>query len=494
MSHYIYGEDRQATQITSLDSMIHPNNPVRLIDIIINKIVSDNPQHFLIKGQSKFGRKAFAPLTLLKLFVYGYLNRIPSSRRLERECCINIELQWLLNSLKPDFKTIADFRKNNGEAIRIVKVQFRKMLCDANLIGKELIAIDGTKIKANALNAMYSPEDLGRYIRNSEMEMQRYLDQMIANDSLDDAEEILAGKTGVAAGDIGKRIKELEGDIIKLKTLLDYSQQHGDISVNPTDPDSRRMRNHGKKEAAFNVQIAVDAAHNLIASDEVLQDCNDINAMRPVLDNLKNELDVIPDKVVMDNGYNNVKALIEVEQNTDKNIDLYVVVDTASPNQKAERQLSKWDFTYDSDTDTYVCPADQRLKRRGNAKRKNNRMEIQYYSPLSVCKECEYYTRCVKGKNGRIVKRFTDEAWNEEFRNRMRSDSAQALLKKRKSIIEHVFGTLKRWMGYQPLLLRGLTKVRTEISLYTIAYNLRRLVTLGFTSQWVKQTFFATYC
>ncbi|MFZ4708122.1 MAG: IS1182 family transposase [Bacteroidales bacterium] len=481
MNHYIQSEDRNEIQIRSLDCMVNLDNPVRLIDYLINRIIANNPDKFNIKGQSHTGRRAYSPLTMIKLFVYGYLHRIPSSRRLERECHINIELQWLLGNLRPDFKTIADFRKDNAEAFQSVKVEFRKMLVEMGMISSSLVAIDGTKIKANASNTFYKAMDINELLKKSELEMQQYLNLMHTNDVLNEAEATQSSELRMS--DIEQRIKELEANISKLKELQLYSELNAGIGVNPVDQDSRRMLNHGKTEAAFNVQIAVDDKHHLIVADEVLQDANDKNGMKPVLTALRNELGIEPDKAVMDMGYINAVALQEMER--DSSTDLYVVTGSVSPGQTTDTAFNKWVFTYNSDNDTYTCPAGQTLVRRGGILQCRKRKSARYFCPKSICIACEYKSCCIKGESGRSLIRYTDEEWMEEFNNRMKSTTSREILNRRKAIVEHVFGTLKRWMGYQPLLLRGLIKVRTEISLYTIGYNLRRVLNIGIPGFWL---------
>lgn len=475
--HYLQGEDRQELQITTLDSMIEIKNPVRLLDYIIEQIFLNNPDSFCIKGQSLKGRRAYSPVTMIKLFLYGYLHRIPSSRCLERECCKNIELQWLLQNLKPDYRTIADFRKNNPSLIQTVKVEFRKMLIEAGLIKQELVAIDGTKIKANASNSFYTQENLKKLIEETEFELAGYLDLLNNNDVQNEVDELLSTGAEPLSGTLEERIQILEEALHKLHELKDYSEQNGNIHVNPHDPDSRRMRNHEKKEAAYNLQLAVDDTNKMIVADEVIQDANDQNAMLPVLVNLSEELGVEPDKVVMDMGYNNPLALMKLEKETD--IEAFVVVESDSPNKQAEYRFSKWDFTYDSDSDTYTCPAGQILHRRGNVSKTKKRFTTKYICKKSVCAACIYRAQCVRGKEGRNIARYTDEEWVENYRKKMKGSEAQVLLRKRKSIIEHIFGVIKRWMGSYPLLLRGLSKVKTEISLYTTAYNFHRLVQIG---------------
>jgi transposase len=463
-----------------MDSQINMDNPVRLIDYLINRIVDNNPDKFNIKGQSHTGRRAYSPLTMLKLFVYGYLHRIPSSRRLERECNTNIELQWLLGNLRPDFKTIADFRKDNAEAFQAVKIEFRKMLVEMGMINSSLVAIDGTKVKANASNTFYKAMDIKELLKKSELEMQQYLSLMKTNDIFNESEA--TQNADYTMSDIEQRIKDLEDSISQLKELQSYSEQNAGIGVNPVDPDSRRMLNHGKTEAAFNVQFAVDDKHHMIVADVVLQDANDKNAMKPVLTTLRDELGIEPEKAVMDMGYVNALALEEME--SESSTDLYVVVGSVSPGQSTNAEFSKWAFKYNSDNDTYNCPAGQILVRRGGILHCRKRKSARYFCPKSICTACEYKSSCIKGESGRSLIRYTDEEWMEEFNNRMKSTASRGILNRRKTIIEHVFGTIKRWMGHQPLLLRGLTKVRTEISLYTIVYNMRRILNIGIPSVW----------
>jgi hypothetical protein len=349
------------------------------------------------------------------------------------------------------------------------------MLVEIGMISSSLVAIDGTKIKANASNTFYKAVDIDELLKKSEFEMQQYMNLIHTNDILNEAEATRSAELRMS--EIEQRIKELEDHISKLKELQSYSDQNAGISVNPVDPESRRMLNHGKTEAAFNVQIAVDDKHHLIVADEVLQDANDKNGMKPVLTALRNDLVIEPEKAVMDMGYINALALQEMESET--STDLYVVTGSVSPGQTTDTAFNKWVFKYNSENDTYTCPADQTLVRRGGILQCRNRKSARYFCPQSICLACEYKSHCIKGKSGRSLIRYTDEKWMEEFSSRMKSTTSREILNRRKAIVEHVFGTLKRWMGYQPLLLRGLTKVKTEINLYIIGYNLRRVLNFG---------------
>lgn len=472
---YLFGEDRTQAAISTLEDGIASDNSVRLIDLLVDKLYLEGLKQFTKKGKSHTGRPAYHPRDMMKLFVYGYMNRISSSRRLETECNRNIELKWLLRGLAPDFKTIADFRKDNADSIKEMSLKFRFLLSRQGLITGELMAIDGTKLKANAGAKELSREDLESELQNLENEIERYFNLLQYNDLEDELHTIDTDKLNTIDL-IASKIKELEAKKTQYEALHTQACQTKRQKVNPTDPDSRMM--HGRKESfsGYNIQIIVDSLFKLIASAQVRQGLNDRQEMIPALDDLKESLDVVPQILLADNGYDNVSALqtIEAEGKTEA---LVMIGETAS----VADSHNKWAFRYDNENDCYYCPMGQVLKRRGGIQQRKGRQAVLYQCKQSICDKCEHRTKCTKSKDGRSITRYTDESWVESYRAKVHSPRAKALLRKRKAIVEHIFGVLKCWMGKIPLLMRGKKKVQIEIDLYSTSYNLKRLIKiLGF--------------
>ena len=406
----------------------------------------------------------------MKLYLYGYSNRITSSRRLEAESHRNIELRWLLNNLTPDFKTIADYRKDNLSAIREMTISFRVMLKGWKLIDGALMALDGTKLKGKAGSGLLSYEELFKQAGEIDTEIEKYMLLLQSNDIREDMQEKddSALKTVEA---ITQRIEELEKQRKQLEGFKKLSEQDNQRKINPIDPDSRMIK--GKKESfsGYNLQVIVDSLHKLIASARMRQTTNDMEEMIPALENIKEELDIKPDVLLADQGYNNVLQLQKIEQ--DQLTDAHVMVGECA---KDVEDYNKPGFQYDKDNDCYICPRGHILKKRGGIQKRRNRFAVIYQCKVRVCRECNIRSSCTSSKTGRTITRYTDEEWVEAYRNRMHSEKSKSLLKQRKSIIEHVFGVLKCWMGKIPLLLRGKEKVQAEINLYTTAYNLKRLI------------------
>ena len=469
---YIYGQARTQSTIFALEDLIASDNEVRLVDMLVDKLYLEDSSKFTLKGKSYTGRPAYHPVAMLKLFMYGYLNRISSSRRLAKECSRNIELMWLINSLTPDFKTIADFRKDNAEAIKELSLKFKYMLCNQGLISGELMAIDGTKLKANAGGKELTYDDLTATLKDLEHEINRYFELLRNNDQkeemADEESDDLSNAELIAA-----QIQELQARQEKLQKLQSIAEQDKRKKVNPTDPESRMMK--GRKESfdGYNLQIVVDSLFKLVASAQVKQTANDLQEMIPALEHLEESLGLVPGTMVADNGYENVADLQELEAKGKTE-----VLVMGKDEKDGAKGFKKSNFTYDEAQDCYYCPLGNKLSLRGGTQKRKERFAYVYHCSQSVCRACKHKAKCSKSKQGRTITRYTDENWVEAYRNRMQNPREKALLRRRKAIVEHVFGVLKCWMGKIPLLLRGQAKVQTEIELYTTSYNLKRLIKL----------------
>lgn len=469
---YIFGEDRMQSTISSLDEQISADNPVRLIDLLVNLLYVEDIGNSVVKGTKSTGRPAYHPRHMIKLYIYGYMNKIPSSRKLEAETKRNIELKWLINNICPDFKTISDFRRDNQEAISNLTQRFNQMLKDKGLIAGELMALDGTKIKANAGAKELSCEQLAASLQAIEADIERYFSLMQQNDLRDE----LDGMDSSAMDTVDK----ITAKIIELQTMQEQIhelQKHASSTkrgkVNPIDPESRMMKGRKESFSGYNLQIIVDSLFKLIASAQITQSSNDRNEMIPALQNLKETMDIEPIVLLADNGYDNVAALQAIE--SEGKTEALVMI---GEEKVSKDSYAKWSFTYDEEKDCYYCPMGQELKRRGGIQKRKGRWAVAYQCRKKICDNCPNRAECNNSKEGRSITRYTDEKWVVAYRKKIQSSINRALLRRRKAIVEHVFGVFKCWMGKIPLLLRGQKNVQTEINLYTTAYNMKRLIKL----------------
>jgi transposase len=468
--HFIKPKDRQQfTFMQSLDDLVGADNAVRVIDAIVDAIIERNPKDFSDKGQRSLGRRAYSPGTFLKLYIYGYLNGISSSRRLEIETHRNIELIWLLGNLRPDFKTIADYRKDNGEAIKLLTRRFREFLRDEGFIRGKRVGIDGSRVKANTNRSMLSAIKIERRIESINEKIEDYLVRLMENDKRDDILEEVDGEGGSEINqELIDKIAELEEKLRRLgeqKETLD-NESRGEIS--PSDPDARLMKSREGKIPAYNVQLTVDDEHKLITDSMVSTEPVDQQLLEPVLEHLKEELRIEPEEVLGDKGYASFTAIENVEA-SGKTI-CYI------PLSKNKNDNNPIRFTYDGKRDEYVCEQGKSLP----LKVKNKFHHGQYMDVYQgkECEGCAIRTQCTTSKYGRIVQRPHNHGWREAYRQRLESLSGKSKVKYRKSLVEHPFGTIRYWMGKIPLLLRGRGKVDTEINIYTTAYNIKRLLSL----------------
>lgn len=468
--HYIQPYNRNQTLFfSSLDDFVSSEHPVRILDAIISKIVKNNPEKFKHKGQQDIGRRAYSPETMLKLFIYGYLNGISSSRKLEVETYRNIEVKWLLGDLQPDHKTISNYRKDNEAQIRSLTIEFRRFLKEQGYIKGKTVAVDGTKVKANTNRDMLTMDKIEQRLSNLEKQLQKYFALLARNDT---EEDILDETDSLELDSVNKHLVDkivlLQAKIGELEKAKAILEESGKKHLSPTDPDASLMKSREGKIPAYNVQTVVDSENKMIADAVVSTNSNDLNELSPVMYSLNANLSVEPEEVLADKGYYNPEEIKELEEGSTTT---YYIPRPASSRDKEEVE-----FTYDSDKDEYRCSEGKRLVLKQKDKLKKGRLTNVYQG--IECKGCPLRSRCTKSKYGRIYHRYHDQDWRDDYKERVRSQLGIYYIKKRKEIIEHVFGTMKYWMGKIPLLLRGKDKVQTEINIYTTAYNLKRLINI----------------
>jgi transposase len=465
---YIHGVDRHEVILfpERLDDYIAEDNPVRFIDAFVDELDLATCG-FQRAVPAVTGRPGYAPGDLLKLYLDGYLNRLRSSRRLEQETHRNVEVMWLLKKLRPDHKTLADFRKNNLKPLRQVCRTFTLLCKKLDLFGAERVAIDGSKFRAvNAKERNFTQDKLNKLIAQIDERVEAYLKDLDGQDHEDDA-----GTPGGAVVDnLQAKIEALQHRKLLYADLQAQLEASGETQLSRTDPESRAMmlgKGRGT-EVCYTVQMAVDSKHKLMIANDVTNDTGDRDWLSPMALQAKEVLGCTFDAVA-DVGYYHGE---EVKTCLEAGITPYVARPITSANQKLGL-FSKDDFTYDGATDTYQCPAGERLTFRFATVERDR--PIRYYA-TSACRACPLKQQCTRNKGGRRLTRWVDEHLLEEMERRVRS--RPEVMKQRKQLVEHPFGTMKRGWDQGFFLLRGLEKVRTEFSLTVLAYNLRRVLNL----------------
>ena len=400
----------------------------------------------------------------MKIYIYGYLNRVQSSRRLEREAQRNIELMWLTGRLSPDFKTIADFRRDNGAAIRRVCREFVVLCRRLDLFSQALVAIDGSKFKAvNNRDRNYTRAKVQRRIEQIEESVARYLSEL---DSAD--RQGAAAVADARTTRLREKVEKLQSEMQRMQALAKEVEDAPDQQISLTDPDARSMATSGKGTGTvgYNVQTAVDAQHHLIVDHQVTNIGNDRSQLATIAKRAHTAMQAEHIEVVADRGYFSGEEIVACEE---VGITAYVPRPQTSNNQ-AKGLFGKRDFVYLSETDAYRCPAGQSLIWRFTTVEKGLTLHC-YWS--STCKACPLKTQCTSSPQRR-VKRWEHEAVIDAMQQRLDQDPDKMRI--RRQTVEHPFGTLKAWMGSTHFLMRTLNHVSTEMSLHVLAYNLKRVM------------------
>jgi len=462
MKRYVEGESRSQSTLfpESLDEYIAEDNPVRVVDVFVDEL---DLKGFGFEGAEPeaTGRPAYHPATLLKIYIYGYLNRIQSSRRLERETHRNVELIWLTGRLSPDFKTIADFRKDNGPAIRRVCREFVLLCRNLNLFSDALVAIDGSKFKAvNGRDRNFTKHKLKARMQQLEESIARYLGD------LDRADRDPRSVTETRVEHLKEKVETVKAQMRRLKQLGKQMAQTADGQISLTDPDARSMATsaRGSGVVGYNVQTAVDAKHHLVVTHEVTNNGTDRAQLSSMGQQTQEALGTKKITALADRGYYAGPEILKCEE-----VGINALVPKSrTSNNLAKGQFDKRDFRYNSRRDEYRCPAGQRAIWRKTTV-EDGRTLHRYWS--SACPQCPIKGKCTTGANRHIV-RWEHEAVLEAMEKHLEKMPDAARI--RRQTVEHVFGTLKSWMGSTHFLMKRLPNVRTEMSLHVLAYNLRR--------------------
>lgn len=464
MGRYVEGRDRQQVTLLPecLEDYIAEDNPVRVVEAFVEELDLE-ALGFPRATPAITGRPAYDPAVLLKIFIYGYLNRVASSRRLERECQRNVELMWLTGRLAPDFKTIADFRRNSGPAIRKVCSQFVVLCRQLNLFSQAVVAIDGSKFKAvNSRDRNFTPTKIDKRVEQIEQSIQRYLEAMETADRTQPTEAQAKTKR------LGEKIERLRERVRQLGQMKEKLQAQDDSQLSTTDPDSRSMTSDGRATGVvgYNVQAAVDTKHHLVVAHEVTNNGSDRGQLANMAQQARDAMGKLKLQAIADRGYFSGPQIKACEET---GITAYVPKPMTS-NSKAEGRFSKADFIYIRRDDEYQCPAGERLRYRHTAQEKDLNIHMYW---TDACASCAIKADCTTGKERR-VRRWEHEEILERLHARLERRPKQMTVRRR--TVEHVFGTLKHWMGSTHFLTRGLASVSTEMSLHVLAYNLKRVI------------------
>jgi transposase len=467
MRRFVEGTDRGQTTLfpESLEDWIEEDNPVRVIDAFVDKLDLSKLGFDGVAAEAT-GRPSYHPSGLLKLYIYGYFNRVQSSRRLEREAGRNVEVMWLTLRLVPDHKTIADFRKDYGSPIKQVCVQFIELCRQVGLLATASVAIDGSKFKAvNTRDKNFTRGKVERRRAQLEESVARYLAQLDTADRQEPSEE-LAAKTA----HLRDKLVKLESAMQRLAAMEKLMLASHDQQISLTDPDSRSMATSGRGSGVvgYNVQVAVDTDHHLIIAHEVTNTGSDRAQLANIASRAKDVLGVDKLEAVADRGYYSGEEILACDM-------AGITVTLPKPmtsGMEAKGRFGKQDFVYLSDEDVYRCPAGEKLKYHYTNEEDGQQLR-RYWT--NACRDCALKPRCTTGKERRIT-RWEHERVLEAVQRRL--DKNPQAMRQRRETVEHPFGTIKARMGATHFLMKTLPRVASEMALHVLAYNLTRVMNI----------------
>lgn len=451
-----------------LDDYIEETNTVRAVAAFV-EYLNFKELKFVRAEPAETGRPGYDPRVLLGVFIWGHLNGVRSSRRLERECKRNVELLWLTGKLFPDFKTIANFRKNNGPALKGVLVKFRLWCEGEELFGKELAAVDGSKFKAvNSRGRNYGKERLRKLIKREEERVDQYLKELAEADEQESEEE----EKQLTSEELKQKIAGIKEHLEKHKQLQQQLEESGEHQISLTDPEARLMKTGKGADVCYNLQTAVDSKHKLIIDYEVTNAIADQGLLAQIATKAKEALGVAGLVVIGDGGYFEGTTIKECEET---GITTYIPVEEADGSTSLG-VFPRSKFCYDNERDLFICPAGKELTVTTEVQRKNGKVMPTKIYGTTACHGCPLRPQCTTSKYGRKIKRWIHQAVIERQAERNRSNPE--ILRQRGSLIEHVFGTIKSAMGHTHFLTKGREKVSTEASLMVLSYNFKRVISI----------------
>ncbi|MGI0156056.1 MAG: IS1182 family transposase [Thermoplasmata archaeon] len=481
MSDYISSLHRRQQILfpETLDDYVTDDNPVRFLDAFVDSL-DLRALGFTHAEPNETGRPPYDPADLLKLYLYGYLNKVRSSRRLERECQRNVEVIWLLRKLAPDFKTIADFRKDNVGCIRPLFQALVEFCKGLHLLDRDTVAIDGSKFLAvNSKDRHFDPDKLRDKLKRIEEKVERYLRELDENDAKEEGELTFPSRVP----NLKEKIAELQERQAKYRGYQERMARTGEAEISLTDPESRMMRCNDRLDLAYNGQIAVEATNKLIVAYDVTTDAADNHQLVPMARQAREALGVDHLRVIADRGYFDGEQVSRCAEN---GITPYVPEPERAKGMGDREGIAPEfysdKFVYDPSSDTVLCPAGHRMILRSESihrwPQRPEGMRIRRYA-TDRCRSCPHFmTRCTHNPRGRWIRRTEYANVVEALRARMNRPEGRAIFDLRKSTVEHPFGTMKRGFDQGYLLTKGLRKVTGELGLTMLAYNLRRVLGL----------------
>jgi transposase len=461
-----------------IEDYVEPENLVRAIESFVCALdLAKFGFHHADRGAEEEGQPPYDPADLLKLYLYGYINQIRSSRRLEREACRNLELIWLLKNLKPGYRTIANFRKENWAALKAANRNFVLVARELDLVGGSVVAIDGSFFHGDASKAsIFTRKRLKEQIAKLDKDIEAYRKSLEDNDAAEAKKQRKDRANGASGGGqgghIGAKVAELMAKRLRAQADLARLEDSGETQLSKTDPDARLLVKSGQGIAGYNVQSAVDDKYKLIVASEVVNDSSDVGQLHAMAKAAKDALEAEVLQALADEGY---YSSLELKACEDDGIVAYVPVPEG---RRKKGRFSLRDFSYDAAGDVYRCPAGKLLRPiKGRWQNTSGRTEIRYASRPKICEACLLKARCLSPK----AVRRTVGRWEHQDvldRHRARMQTADELMRRRSAIVEHPFGTIKCRAGYRHFLVRGFNKVRGEWSLMALCYNFTRVLNI----------------
>jgi transposase len=478
------GESREQPSLLPprIEDYVGPHNPVRAIDGFVGALDLAKLGFKQADRGAGAGQPPYDPSDLLKLYLYGYINRIRSSRRLEQEAVRNLELIWLLKTLQPGYRTIAKFRNENWAALKAANRNFVLLLRELNLIGRTLVAVDGALFHGNASKrSIFTKGKLAKQIAELDKEIEAYCQALDANDTEEARQQSLDLKDGSTGDgvDVGEKMKQLMARRERAQADLKELESGDKGQISTTDSDARLLSKGDQTIAGYNVQSVVDDKNMLIVESEVVNR-SDAGHLHVMAKAAKETLGVETLQVLADAGYSSSADLKACE---DDGIEAYVPLNEGNGKLEQQGRFTRTDFSYDASADVYRCPAGEVLRPTQKPwTNTSGRIELRYLSSKTTCDACPLRARCLSpDAKTRSVSRWEHEGVMDRHRARMASEGASQLMRRRSAIVEHPFGTLKCRAGYQHFLVRGFDKVRGEWSLMALCYNFTRVLNiLGF--------------
>jgi transposase len=467
MKRFVEGEDRTQSTLfpERLDDFIAEDNPVRAVEVFVGELNLGELGFEGVEPHST-GRPAYHPSTLLKLYIYGYLNRVQSSRRLERETQRNVEVMWLTRRLMPDHKTIANFRKDNGKAIIGVCREFVGVCRRLELFTQAVVAIDGSKFKAvNHRDKNFTEAKMKARQKRVEKSIARYLAQ------LDEADRAQPSVPEAKVTGLQDKLTKLKEEMARLGELEQRRLNAPDKQISLSDPDSRSMKTRGTGIVGYNVQAAVEPEHHLIVAHEVTNVGSDRAQLATMAEQAREAMDTKELSAVADRGYFSGTQIVDCEE---AGITTYVPKPLTSSGKKKGR-FTKQDFVYEPEHDQYRCPAGEHLTQRFVSVEHGMTLHV-YFASVFTCRGCAMKAKCTHGTHQRRIRRWEHEDVVDTMLARLEEDPGKMQL--RRQTVEHPFGTLKAWMGATHFLTKTLPRVSTEMSLHVLAYNMKRVMNI----------------